>query len=50
MFISKMNPSVHTEYLNEGGMKVESGQDVPVIYTAEKGKPILIPEYKFISE
>ena len=42
-FISKMNPYIQ---VNEDG----EGDAARITYTAEKGKPILIPLIKFISE
>lgn len=46
-FVGKMNPSVTSATVREilNGTEVES-----IIYTAEKGKPILVPELKFISQ
>ena len=49
IFISKMNPAVHVNYLREGDARVGEDTD-SVTFTAEKGQPILVPEYKFISE
>jgi hypothetical protein len=46
IYISRMNPSVRVTCKSSGGPE----QDNMAIYTAEKGKPILIPDYKFISE
>ena len=50
IFISKMNPDIHIKYPN--GVSIAQGIDPVnnVEYFAEKGRPILIPEYKFISE
>jgi hypothetical protein len=50
IFISKMNPCVHVTYLNKGSGTGDNDLINTAIYTAEKGQPILIPEYKFISE
>ena len=50
IFISKMNPSVHVSFLNETGNSPVADQVNGVNYIVEKGQPILIPEYKFISE
>ena len=50
IFISKMNPSVHVSFLNETGNSPVADQVNGVTYIVEKGQPILIPEYKFISE
>jgi hypothetical protein len=50
IFISKMNPSVHVLYSQEGNNTPGADQVNGVTYIAEKGQPILIPEYKFISE
>jgi hypothetical protein len=46
IYISRMNPSVRVTY----GIITSADQGNGATYTAEKGKPILIPEYKFISE
>ncbi|HKK42135.1 MAG TPA: DUF4982 domain-containing protein, partial [Bacteroidales bacterium] len=48
-FIGRMNPWVRQVYngSNDAG---SGGSDAPYSYKAEKGKPILIPELKFISE
>jgi hypothetical protein len=46
IYISRMNPSVRVTYSINGSP--EPGN--LATYTAEKGKPILIPEFKFISE
>jgi hypothetical protein len=50
VFISKMNPSVHAQYLRKNVNPGDKTQNNAKSYTAEKGQPILIPEYKFISE
>jgi hypothetical protein len=50
IFISKMNPSVHIKFLNEGSSISGTDPGNAVTYFAEKGQSILIPEYKFISE
>ena len=50
IFISKMNPDVRVFRAsgeNPGANGIGSGK---ISYIAEKGVPILIPEYKFISE
>jgi hypothetical protein len=50
IFISKMNPDIRVLQVpggNSGGSPMGSSK---VSYIAEKGVPILIPEYKFISE
>jgi hypothetical protein len=47
-FITKMNPYVHTDEISEvnsNGKKV-----IKTSLKAEKGKPVLIPLYKFIAE
>ncbi len=46
IYISRMNPSVRVTF----GAAGSPDQINTATYTAEKGKPILIPEYKFISE
>jgi hypothetical protein len=46
IYISRMNPSVRVIYGSNAGAEELNA----ATYTAEKGKPILIPEYKFISE
>jgi hypothetical protein len=43
LFIGKANPYVHQEIVEENGKQ-------SIVYSAEKGKPILIPLLKFISE
>lgn len=50
IFISRMNPSVQVSYRNKSSMGGEGDSGTSVTYTAEKGKPILIPEFKFINE
>ena len=47
VFINKMNPSIHVSWQDDP--TTVDGKRKPV-YSAEKGQPILIPEYKFISE
>lgn len=46
-FVGKMNPNVKSATVREfvNGTEIER-----IIYTAEKGKPVLIPELKFISQ
>lgn len=46
-FVGKMNPNVKSATVKEivNGTEIES-----IIYIAEKGKPVLIPELKFISQ
>jgi len=46
-FVGKMNPYVKVETIKE---VVNGAEVVRMIYTAEKGKPVLIPELKFISQ
>jgi hypothetical protein len=46
-FVGKMNPYVKVETVKE---IVNGAELVRMIYTAEKGKTILIPELKFISQ
>ena len=50
IFISKMNPAVHISYQNEPGSSGVEGQSGSLVYIAGKGLPILIPDFKFISE
>jgi hypothetical protein len=50
IFISKMNPSVHVSFRSETGGTANEEINNSLLYTVEKGQPILIPEYKFISE
>ncbi|MBK8881125.1 MAG: beta galactosidase jelly roll domain-containing protein [Bacteroidales bacterium] len=50
VFISKMNPAVHVSYHINGADSGGDEQNFSIVCTAEKGQPILIPEYKFISE
>jgi hypothetical protein len=50
IFIKKMNPSVRVKFINEAGKTTDTDPVNSVIYSAEKGQPVLIPEYKFISE
>lgn len=50
LFISKMNPNVHVITLNDAGNTLKNEMIPSITYSAEKGEPILIPEYKFISE
>ena len=50
IFISKMNPNVHVNSLIQDSLTAGADTGDAYTYTAEKGQPILIPEYKFISE
>lgn len=50
IFISKMNPSVHVKFMNGGDNTPGTDPGSGVTYIVEKGQPVLIPEYKFISE
>ncbi len=49
IFITKMNPYVHVASSDYPGNS-EGDKKNAMICNAEKGRPILIPEYKFISE
>jgi hypothetical protein len=50
IFISKMNPAVNVKFLNDKEIPSGSHPASAMEYSAMKGQPILIPEYKFISE
>ena len=50
IFISKMNPDVRVRRILSGNPGVSGMGSSKISYIAEKGVPILIPEYKFISE
>jgi hypothetical protein len=50
IFIGRMNPSVHISSLTGDPDPGSADPVITPIFTAEKGKPILIPDYKFISE
>jgi hypothetical protein len=50
IFISKMNPYVHVTTTVGQGREGDNAQKTNLVYTAEKGQPILIPLLKFISE
>ena len=49
-FISKMNPYIKVIEISEQSREGDKKKITTVSYTAEKGKPILIPLIKFISE
>jgi hypothetical protein len=49
-FISKMNPYIVVKEVSEQSREGDQKKVTTVTYTAEKGKPILIPLIKFISE
>jgi hypothetical protein len=50
IFISKMNPDIKVSSFIAGNRGEEPVEVDRLTYIAEKGVPILIPEYKFISE
>jgi hypothetical protein len=50
IFISKMNPDVQIKYPNGGSITQGIDPKNGLKYFAKKGQPILLPEYKFISE
>jgi beta-galactosidase len=49
-FISKMNPYVHVIAVSEQSREGDTEKVAKVTYIADKGKPILIPFIKFITE
>ncbi len=49
-FISKMNPYIKVTEISDQSREGDQTKVTKVSYTAEKGKPILIPLIKFISE
>jgi hypothetical protein len=49
-FTSKMNPYITVKEISEQSRDGDQEKKTIVLYTAEKGKPILIPLIKFISE
>lgn len=49
-FISKANPYVHQVSVNEQNSDAIKDKQANISYVAEKGRPILIPLLKFISE
>jgi beta-galactosidase len=49
-FTSKMNPYITVKSVSEQGREGDKEMKTMVSYTAEKGKPILIPLIKFISQ
>jgi beta-galactosidase len=49
-FIGKMNPYVKAVNVNEEYRERDKKKVTTIVYKAEKGKPILIPELKFIAE
>jgi beta-galactosidase len=49
-FTSKMNPYVIVKSVSEQGREDDNKKVTEVTYTAEKGRPILIPLIKFISQ
>ncbi len=50
IFISKMNPFIVVKEVDTQSREGDQKKVTTVTYTAEKGKPILIPLIKFISE
>ena len=52
IFISRMNPDirVQTPVKENSNGSERQGKNTAVSYVVEKGVPLLIPEYKFISE
>ncbi len=50
VFISKMNPYVNISYISEQSREGNKEKVTTSAYIADEGKPILIPELKFISE
>jgi beta-galactosidase len=50
IFISKMNPYIKVSSLSEQSREGNKEMVTTVSYLADEGKPILIPELKFISE
>jgi hypothetical protein len=50
IFISKMNPYIHANYISEQSREGDQKKITKVSYTAGKGQPILIPLLKFINE
>jgi hypothetical protein len=49
-FISKMNPYIKVTEISDQSREGDQAKVTKISYTAEKGKPILIPLIKFISE
>jgi len=49
-FISKMNPYIHVTPVIEQNREGNTSKIIKALYKAEKGKPVLIPLLKFISE
>ncbi len=50
IYISRMNPSVRVSYPEGNVMSAGSEIGPAATFIADKGKPILIPEFKFINE
>jgi beta-galactosidase len=50
VFISKANPYIHADSTAISGSESDKTKSGTISYIAEKGKPILIPLLKFISE
>ncbi len=50
VFIGKMNPYISVTYLNGDDQDSTGGNIVKASYLAEEGKPVLIPDFKFIAE
>ena len=45
-----MNPYINISYISEQSREGNKEKVTSVAYIADEGKPILIPELKFISE
>jgi hypothetical protein len=50
IFVSKVNPYVHTSPTGDQNHDGDKLKETSIVYSAEKGQPILIPLLKFISE
>lgn len=50
LFISKMNPYIKTQIITDRTYPEKKEVKASILYTAERGEPILIPDFKFISE
>ena len=50
IFISKMNPFIHSASISDQNRAGDNIRQNNISYDAEKGQPILIPLLKFISE
>ena len=49
-FIDKMNPYVKAISVNGQNREGDKKKETNIVYKAEKGRPVLIPELKFIAE